>query len=242
MMANQIIENEPAYLMHQRPFSESSQIINLFSRHFGRVDVIAKGSKRPKSKFKSFLQPFLPILVSWSGRSQLKTLRSIDLNIKQKTTLPNTQLMSAFYLNELILSLLTTTDPYPELFDCYALTIDKLSDIDSSEAVLRIFEINLLSQIGYAINFQTEAMSSNEIEAEQVYRFVVEQGFIRSNTTTPHHSLIKGSIIKAIEKGDYSTSQILKAAKRITRESIKYHLSGKELNTKKVFRSIHKSN
>jgi len=211
MMANQIIENEPAYLMHQRPFSESSQIINLFSRHFGRVDVIAKGSKRPKSKFKSFLQPFLPILVSWSGRSQLKTLRSIDLNIKQKTTLPNKQLMSAFYLNELILSLLTTTDPYPELFDCYALTIDKLSDIDSSEAVLRTFEINLLSQIGYAINFQTEAMSSNEIEAEQVYRFVVEEGFIRSNTTTPHHSLIKGSIIKAIEKGDYSTSQILKA-------------------------------
>jgi len=242
MMANQIIENEPAYLMHQRPFSESSQIINLFSRHFGRVDVIAKGSKRPKSKFKSFLQPFLPILVSWSGRSQLKTLRSIDLNIKQKTTLPNKQLMSAFYLNELILSLLTTTDPYPELFDCYALTIDKLSDIDSSEAVLRTFEINLLSQIGYAINFQTEAMSSNEIEAEQVYRFVVEEGFIRSNTKTPHHSLIKGSIIKAIEKGDYSTSQILKAAKRITRESIKYHLSGKELNTKKVFRSIHKSN
>ena len=242
MMANQIIENEPAYLMHQRPFSESSQIINLFSRHFGRVDVIAKGSKRPKSKFKSFLQPFLPILVSWSGRSQLKTLRSIDLNIKQKTTLPNKQLMSAFYLNELILSLLTTTDPYPELFDCYALTIDKLSDIDSSEAVLRIFEINLLSQIGYAINFQTEAMSSNDIDTEQVYRFVVEEGFIRSNTTTPHHSLIKGSIIKSIEKGDYSTSQILKAAKRITRESIKYHLSGKELNTKKVFRSIHKSN
>ena len=241
-MANQIIENEPAYLMHQRPFSESSQIINLFSRHFGRVDVIAKGSKRPKSKFKSFLQPFLPILVSWSGRSQLKTLRSIDLNIKQKTTLPSKQLMSAFYLNELILSLLTTNDPYPELFDCYALTIDKLSDVDSSESVLRTFEINLLSQIGYAINFQTEAMSSNEIEAEQVYRFVVEEGFIRSNATTSHHSLIKGSIIKAIEKGDYSTSQILKAAKRITRESIKYHLSGKELNTKKVFRSIHKSN
>jgi DNA repair protein RecO (recombination protein O) len=85
-------------------------------------------------------------------------------------------------------------------------------------------------------------MSSNEIEAEQVYRFVVEEGFIRSNTKTPHHSLIKGSIIKAIKRGDYSTSQILKAAKRITRESIKYHLSGKELNTKKVFRSIHKSN
>ena len=242
MTSNQIIENEPAYLIHQRPFSESSQIINLFSRHFGRVDVIAKGSKRPKSKFKSLLQPFMPILVSWSGRSQLKTLRGIDLNIKQKTTLPNKQLMSAFYLNELILSFLITNDPYPELFDYYALTIDKLSDVDSNESVLRTFEINLLSQIGYAINFQTEAMSSNYIDAEQVYRFVVEEGFIRSNTTTTHHSLIKGSIIKAIERGDYSTSQVLKAAKRITRKSIKYHLSGKELNTKKVFKSIYKSN
>tara|TARA_B100000959_G_scaffold284702_1_gene357086 strand:+ start:1629 stop:2357 length:729 start_codon:yes stop_codon:yes gene_type:complete len=241
MTSNQIIENEPAYLIHQRPFSESSQIINLFSRHFGRVDLIAKGSKRPKSKFKSFLQPFMPILVSWSGRSQLKTLRSIDLNTQRKTTLPNKQLMSAFYLNELILSLLITMDPYPDLFDCYALTIDKLSDVDFSESVLRTFEIKLLSQIGYAINFQTEGMSSNYIDAEQVYRFVVEEGFVRSHSTTPHDSLIKGSIIKAIDRGDYSTPQVLKAAKRITRKSIKYHLSGKELNTKKVFKSIHKS-
>ena len=242
MTSNQIIENEPAYLIHQRPFSESSQIVNLFSRHYGRVDVIAKGSKRPKSKFKSFLQPFMPILASWSGRSQLKTLRSIDLNIKQKITLPNKQLMSAFYLNELILSLLTTNDPYQELFDCYALTIDKLSDIDSSESVLRTFEINLLSQIGYAINFQTEAMSSVYIDDKQVYRFVVEEGFIRSNSTTLNRSLVKGSIIKAIERGDYSSSEVLKVAKRITRQSIKYHLSGKELNTRKVFRSINKSN
>ena len=76
-------------------------------------------------------------------------------------------------------------------------------------------------------------MSSDFIDSEQVYRFVVEEGFIRSNTTTPKHSLIKGSIIKAIERGDYSSSQVLKVAKRITRQSIKYHLSGKELNTRK---------
>ena len=73
-MANQlIIENEPVFIIHQRPYSETSQILNLFSKNYGRVDVIAKGSKRPKSKFRSFMQPFMPLSASWSGRSQLKT-------------------------------------------------------------------------------------------------------------------------------------------------------------------------
>ena len=126
MKSHQLIEGEPAYLIHQRPYSETSQIINLFSRHYGRVDVIAKGSKRPKSKFKSFLQPFSPILVSWSGRSQLKTLRSVDISSGKQSNVSRKHLMSAFYLNELILSFLTTADPYPDLFDAYSLAINNI--------------------------------------------------------------------------------------------------------------------
>ena len=169
MKSHQLIEGEPAYLIHQRPYSETSQIINLFSRHYGRVDVIAKGSKRPKSKFKSFLQPFSPILVSWSGRSQLKTLRSVDISSSKQPNVSGKHLMSAFYLNELILNFLTTADPYPDLFDAYSLAIENLSSADSSEIILREFEIELLTEIGYAINFRTEAMSSKKIEPNLLY-------------------------------------------------------------------------
>ncbi len=241
MKSHQVIEGEPAYLIHQRPYSETSQIINLFSRHYGRVDAIAKGSKRPKSKFKSFLQPFSPILVSWSGRSQLKTLRSVDISSGKQSNVSRKHLMSAFYLNELILSFLTTADPYPDLFDAYSLAINNLSNADSSEIILREFEIQLLTEIGYAINFQTEAMSSKKIEPNLSYRFIAEEGFVSSVTSSPRDTLIKGSVIQSIDRKDFSQPQTMRAAKRIIRESVKYHLSGKELNTKKVVKSLKKS-
>jgi len=82
MARKDIIENEPSFLIHQRPYSETSQIIHVFSHRFGRIDLIAKGSKRPKSKFKSLLQPFLPLRLSWSGKSQLKTLREAEILVK----------------------------------------------------------------------------------------------------------------------------------------------------------------
>ena len=241
MKSHQVIEGEPAYLIHQRPYSETSQIINLFSRHYGRVDAIAKGSKRPKSKFKSFLQPFSPILVSWSGRSQLKTLRSVDISSGKQSNVSRKHLMSAFYLNELILSFLTTADPYPDLFDAYSLAINNLSNADSSEIILREFEIQLLTEIGYAINFQTEAMSSKKIEPNLSYRFIAEEGFVSSVTSSARDALIKGSVIQSIDRKDFSQPETMRAAKRIIRESVKYHLSGKELNTKKVLKSLKKS-
>ena len=241
MKSHQVIEGEPAYLIHQRPYSETSQIINLFSRHYGRVDAIAKGSKRPKSKFKSFLQPFSPILDSWSGRSQLKTLRSVDISSGKQSNVSKKHLMSAFYLNELILSFLTTADPYPDLFDAYSLAINNLSNADSSEIILREFEIQLLTEIGYAINFQTEAMSSKKIEPNLSYRFIAEEGFVSSVTSSARDTLIKGSVIQSIDRKDFSQPQTMRAAKRIIRESVKYHLSGKELNTKKVVKSLKKS-
>ena len=117
-MANQlIIENEPVFIIHQRPYSETSQILNLFTKNYGRVDVIAKGSKRPKSKFRSFMQPFMPLNASWSGRSQLKTLRNIEAFQQHQSLIEADHFLSALYMNELILNFLSNADPYPNLFD-----------------------------------------------------------------------------------------------------------------------------
>ena len=94
-----IIENEPVFIIHQRPYSETSQILNLFSKNHGRVDVIAKGSKRPKSKFRSFMQPFMLLNASWSGRSQLKTLRNVEAFKDHKSLIDSDHFLSALYLS-----------------------------------------------------------------------------------------------------------------------------------------------
>ena len=237
-MTNRIIEHEPAYLLHHRPYSETSQIINLFTQSYGRVDLIAKGSKRPKSKFKSFLQPFLPIRVSWSGKSQLKTLREVEVTGIYIEKIQGKHLMSAFYLNELILSFLTITDPYTDLFIEYSRAITNLSEAENIEITLRNFELFMLSEIGYAINFDTEAMSSKNIEEELEYIFHAEQGFRLASNINNKRDIVKGSEIKAIKNLDFSNADTLRAAKSILRLSIEHHLAGKELNSKKVFKSI----
>ena len=238
MARKDIIEHEPSYLMHQMAYSETSQIVRIFSQNFGRVDLIAKGSKRPKSKFRSYLQPFLPLQLSWSGKSQLKTLRQAEIHGQYLARIQGKYLFSAYYLNELILSLLRMEDPYPNLFALYTSTLHDFSESNPIEPSLRQFEILMLSEIGYAINFTTEAHSQNPIETDVDYVFVVEKGFVSKQNQNPDSYGIKGHAIKAINEGNFSDQETLIAAKKILRLSIHYHLDGKELKSKKVFKAI----
>ena len=238
MARKDIIENQPSYMMHQMPYTESSQIVRIFSQNFGRVDLIAKGSKRPKSKFRSYLQPFLPLQLSWSGKSQLKTLRQAEIHGQYLARIQGKYLFSAYYLNELILSFLRMEDPYPNLFALYTSTLHDFSESKPIEPSLRQFEILMLSEIGYAINFTTEAHSQNPIETDMDYVFVVEKGFVSKQNQNPDSYGIKGHAIKAINEGNFSDQETLIAAKKILRLSIHYHLDGKELKSKKVFKAI----
>ena len=235
-----IIENEPVFIIHQRPYSETSQILNLFSKNQGRVDVIAKGSKRPKSKFGSFMQPFMLLNASWSGRSQLKTLRNIEAFQDHKSLIDSDHFLSALYMNELILNFLSNSDPYPDLFEIYYEVLNQFKSSDQHEPMLRMFEIKLLEEIGYAINFQTEALNAKKIEIDEFYRYEPEQGF----HLLPEDSQINkysGKQINRIQDMDFSDPETLLAAKKITRETIQFHLGGRELMTKKMYRSIKRS-
>ena len=238
MARKDIIEHEPSYMMHQMAYSETSQIVRIFSQNYVRVDLIAKGSKRPKSKFRYYLQPFLPLQLSWSGKSQLKTLRQAEIHGKYLARIQGKYLFSAYYLNELILSLLRMEDPYPNLFALYTSTLHDFSESKPIEPSLRQFEILMLSEIGYAINFTTEAHSQNPIETDMDYVFVVEKGFVSKQNQNPDSYGIKGHAIKAINEGNFSDQETLIAAKKILRLSIHYHLDGKELKSKKVFKAI----
>ena len=237
MSGRLIIENEPVFIIHQRPYSETSQILNLFSRNHGRVDVIAKGAKRPKSKFRSFMQPFMPLNASWSGRSQRNTLRNIEATQQHKSLIQPNDFLFALYMNELILHFLSNADPYPDLFEIYYEVLRQFSSSSEHEPLLRMFEIKMLEEIGYAINFETEALSSKSIDTNQYYRYEPEQGF----HLLPKDSQMKkysGVQIKSIKEMDFSEYDTLIAAKKLTRQTIHFHLDGKELMTKKMYKSI----
>jgi len=140
-------------------------------------------------------------------------------------------------MNELILHFLSNADPYPGLFEIYHEALRQFNLSDEHEPLLRMFEIKLLEEIGYAINFQTEALSSKTININEYYRYEPEQGF----HLLPSDSQIKkysGGQIKSIQKMDFSESDTLLAAKKLTRETIHFHLDGKELMTKKMYKSI----
>src|ERR1700689_1818091 len=153
--SSQRVQLARAYVLHQRPFRDTSLIVEVFAREHGRMTVFARAARGPRTRF-AVLQPFRALLLSWSGRGEAPQLTGAE-NADGPPALPAARLMSAFYLNELLLKLLTRHDPYPELFDQYEATLAQLRQQPGAEAALRQFEARLLEFIGYGLNLAAEA-------------------------------------------------------------------------------------
>lgn len=145
-------EQEPAWLLHHRPFRDTSRILDLLTRHHGRVSVVARGSRSARSKLRGLLRPFMPLTVSWVSRSDLGTLTGAEIG-GAPVSLAGDALLSGYYLNELLLNLMHRHDPQVEIFDAYAATVRGLASGDPVPVRLRSFEIELLKLLGYALDF-----------------------------------------------------------------------------------------
>ncbi len=174
------VDGEIAFVLHTRAYRETSQLVDLFSRRYGRFRVVAKGSRGAKSltsKSSKILQPFTPLQISWSGKGELKTLLSSE-TVMALPLLQGERLYSGFYLNELLLRLLTEHDPHEQLFDQYHDTLMQLSRNDSLETLLRTFELRLLEEIGYGLVVDIDAESGEPVREEGWYWFDPQQGFV----------------------------------------------------------------
>src|SRR5690242_7885845 len=156
----------PAYLLHQRAWRETSKLLEIWSRDHGRVGLVARGVRRPKSPQRSLLQPFTPLLMSWSQRGELGNLGAVEA-AGRPTILKGRPLMAAFYMNELLLRLLPRQDAHASLYDAYAQTLEALAG-ERPAAALRLFEIQLLSSIGYGLNL-SQTSSGEDVDAGQEY-------------------------------------------------------------------------
>ncbi len=157
-----MIESSLGFVIHSRPYRETSLIVYLFCEHEGRVSVVARGARSPKSPLKSILQPFRLLELGYRGRGALKTLTHAE-PCGMPLKLAGTRLYSGFYLNELLYLLLRDGSPFPQLFATYRQLLSTLVDIPRVEVALRHFELSLLESLGSAISFVRTADSEQPI-------------------------------------------------------------------------------
>ncbi len=231
------VEMQPAFILHARAYRESSQILEVFCRDHGRIGLVAKGARRPRSRWAGLLQAFVPLNLSWSGRGGLFTLRNAEPS-GMSPAVSGSQLMPGFYLNELILKLLERGDGHPELFVWYAHTLSELGQGHDAEPVLRRFEVNLLNEVGYGLNLTHDAVSHQPLVPDQNYEFVIEQGAVPAEPGQSGNFVFSGADILAISAGIYSTGQQLRSAKRLLRTVLNHHLGGRPLKTRQVLASM----
>ena len=236
MIAPQRIQNEPAWLLHHRPFRDSSQILDILSLDQGRLAVVAKGSRGAKSKLRGILRPFLPLQLSWFIRSDLGTLTGAEMN-GAPLSLSGDALLSGYYVNELILKLLHRHDPQPEIFAAYSRTIERLAGGKEVAAYLRQFEIELLRILGYALNLDHDTETTEPLRPQQQYEYRVEQGLVPvSDRDGP--MVFRGAEIDAIQNQQFADPAVLKNAGSLLRNVIAYHLDGRELKSRKVLKDM----
>ena len=226
------LHKEPAWLLHHRPYLDSSSLLDVLSRDHGRLSLIARGSRSPKSRLKGLLRPFLPLQLSWVIRSELGTLTGAELH-GSPLALTGEALLSGYYANELLLLLLHRHDPQPQIFAIYGATIERLAGGSDPAPALREFELELLRLLGYGVNLEHETQSQVPLVAEAQYEYRVAQGPVRSNEDAGPMTF-SGAELLALRDRDFSRPETLRSAGRLLRAAIAYHLDGRELKSRRV--------
>jgi DNA repair protein RecO (recombination protein O) len=228
------ITGEVAYVLHQRPYRETSALIDLLTLQHGCISVVGRGV-RGGGRRQTRLQPFGRILIGCAGRTALMTLTSIE--VVGHRTLDGRALFSALYLNELVLRLMKHEDAHPALFFGYEDALDRLMVDRDVEPVLRRFEKLLLQESGYEIDFETDAESGARIDSTAVYRFDPAVGFRRVQEAVDDRWVYSGATMMAISKDQFDDPRTRRAAKRLLRRALAPHIGDRPLQTRALFNS-----
>ena len=208
----------------------------MLSRTHGRLSLVSRGSRSAKSRLKGILRPFLPLSLSWVIRSDLGTLTGAEMH-GAPLMLQGDALLSAYYMNELLLHLLHRHDPQPEIFDLYGAAIRELAGSVAVGPALRRFEIELLRMLGYALNLEHDTQSQEALDPEQLYEYQVEYGPVPVHEKRRARAYT-GAQLEAIRQQQFADPAVLLDASRLLRDVIAFHLGGKELKSRKVLMEL----
>ncbi|HEX7046923.1 MAG TPA: DNA repair protein RecO [Gammaproteobacteria bacterium] len=229
------VELEPAYVLHQFDYRDSSRIVEFLVRDHGRIAAVARGVRRANNRQRGLLRPFQPLLLSWSGR-ELATVTGLESGGASRP-LAGDALLAGFYLNELCLRLIATHDPHPEIFALYAAALVELTE-NAVAPALRRFELGLLEALGYGLNLVADPRTGEAVDASAHYLFHADSGPERAAAGAEHASLVSGNNLLAMAGGDFSDPQVARDAQRILRHALDRHLGGKPLKSRDVLREM----
>lgn len=232
------VEAAASYVLHIRPYLDSSGLVECFSCEHGLVTLVARGLKRVRSRLVGLIQPFILLELGWVGKSELKTLTTAEAKSYQPK-LVREKILVGLYLNELLMRLLQRFDPHPALFYEYDKTINALALSQNKfeqEVHLRMFELNLLAHLGYGLNLKQDAKLAN-IEDDLLYGYdpVVGIHEVSAFQQTKESVAVSGASITALANGEFDSLEKLKEAKKLMRTILSYYLGYKPLQSRKLF-------
>ena len=235
------IQQQPAYILHHRDYSETSLLLEVFTAHHGRIGLIAKGARRASSRLRGILKPFQRLLISWSGKGELAVLTGAEQD-GPDTALVAQTLYCGFYMNEVLLRLLHRHDPHDALFDAYQYALQRLHQDAANEAVLRIFEKHLLRELGYGLVLDRDIADNTPIEAQAIYDYAVDRGprrLLHPELNLPTEGVrIRGASLLALMQESLSEAAALRDAKALMRAALARHLGDQPLHSRKLFRRV----
>jgi DNA repair protein RecO (recombination protein O) len=229
------IQLTPGYILHHRPYRDTSRILEIVTRDHGRLTLFARGVRGPKAKLASILQPFQMLLFSWTGRGEAAQLTGAE-SAQAAPPVPPACLMAAFYLNELLMKLTTRHDPLPLLFDTYHGALEGLRHGAPLAPQLRVFEKRLLEALGYGLDLSVEAHTGKHIEPDEYYHFRPEQGLVA--TVADAAGALAGYSVIGLANEHLAGERELEDAKRLLQAALAQCLEGRPLATRNVARAV----
>jgi DNA repair protein RecO (recombination protein O) len=225
---------EPAYVLHQRPYRDSSQLLECLTANHGRVGLVARGSRRGVSRQRALLQPFVPIRVSWLRRGELGRLLNVE-PAGHAHALGGQRLLAAFYASELVLRLTARSDPNAEVFSCYSRCLAQLEEGDVARA-LRVYELGLLRALGYGLALDCDARTGEPVESAARYAFELETGLHRVDAED--RDAYPGRALISLRDLALEDDESLRVAQQLLGRVLRAHLGERPIKTRMVLQDI----
>ncbi|MCF8174547.1 MAG: DNA repair protein RecO [Burkholderiaceae bacterium] len=254
-MSAKRVDGESAFVLHMHPYSETSLVVDIFTRNHGRVPLVARGARRPRSAMRGVLMSFQPLELGWFGGGEVKTLAKAEW-LGGMPLLGGRCLLLGYYLNELLLKMLPREDPHGALFDAYAAALHALAAGAADAPELRRFEKTLLKELGYGLTLDVELETGRPVVPEREYTYLVERGPVAKvpgskpgemnirygagtgDSLAGEASSLCGKTLLDMVADDYSDPRTRLESRQLMRQLITHHMGGKSLQSRRVFMEL----
>jgi len=238
MTDRESVQLEAGYVLHQRPYRNTSQLVDCFTENHGVVTLVARGSRRPKAGQRAVLQPFLSLFLSWVRRGELGRLTHVEAKLPV-AELSGEPLLAGFYLNELLLRLMARGDPNAQVYSCYSRCLADLAALSGTPRALRLFELRLLEGLGYGLGLEHDADTGEPVRPDGRYRFEPERGVSSQAGSAVGPDVFSGRELISLRDEILDDHESLKAAKRLLKSALQIYLGERPLRTRSVFKDVY---